>query len=124
LITTLIGARRQPCCPHPVNESTAERRLDPQKLAIVAKRVAKVTITVKDALRREQELKRALEVDKTIDSAERGTASKIDRAAFRKDREAYWKKEAEGNPGKYSEADLPRMRKGRTPIGTDGTTSP
>jgi hypothetical protein len=32
----------------------------PQKLAIVAKRVAKVTITVKDALRREQELKRAL----------------------------------------------------------------
>lgn len=46
--------------------------------------------------------------------------SQIDREAFRKVREAYWKEEAQRNPGKYSPEDLARMRKGRAPIGPDG----
>jgi hypothetical protein len=53
----------------------------PQKLAIVAKRVAKVTVTVKDALRREQELKRALEVDKTVNGSLVEKAAAIRNAA-------------------------------------------
>ena len=35
-------------------------------------------------------------------------------------RPEYWKKEAQDNPGKYSESDLERMRQGRPPIGSDG----
>jgi RHS repeat-associated protein len=46
--------------------------------------------------------------------------SKIDRAQFRKDREAYWRNEATTNRGKYSQDDLARMRQGRAPIGPDG----
>jgi RHS repeat-associated protein len=47
-------------------------------------------------------------------------ASKIDRNAFRSEREAYWKAEAQNNPGKYSADDLARMKDGRAPIGPDG----
>lgn len=46
--------------------------------------------------------------------------SKIDRAAFRAEREAFWKAEAKNNPGKYSAEDLAKMEKGRAPTGADG----
>ncbi len=46
--------------------------------------------------------------------------SKIDRGAFRKEREAFWKAEAQNNPGKYSANDLAKMEKGRAPTGPDG----
>jgi hypothetical protein len=54
------------------------------------------------------------------DAAEKAGASKIDRGAFRKEREAFWKAEAQGNPGGYSADDLERMKEGRPPIGSDG----
>jgi RHS repeat-associated protein len=47
-------------------------------------------------------------------------ASKIDRNAFRAEREAFWKAEAMNNPGKYSADDLAKMQKGRAPTGADG----
>jgi RHS repeat-associated protein len=46
--------------------------------------------------------------------------SRIDRAEFRKVREAYWKKEAATNPSKYSPSDLARMRQGKAAMGSDG----
>lgn len=46
--------------------------------------------------------------------------SQIDRAAFRAEREAFWKAEAKNNPGKYSGNDLAKMKQGRAPIGPDG----
>ena len=47
-------------------------------------------------------------------------ASKIDRNAFRGQREAYWKAEAKNNPGKYGKEDLAKMKKGKAPTGSDG----
>ncbi len=47
-------------------------------------------------------------------------ASKIDRSAFKAEREGYWKAEAQNNPGNYSADDLARMKDGRAPIGPDG----
>jgi RHS repeat-associated protein len=46
--------------------------------------------------------------------------SKIDRATFKAEREAFWKAEAKNNPSKYSEEDLARMKMGRAPKGPDG----
>lgn len=46
--------------------------------------------------------------------------SKIDRAAFKVEREAFWKREAQQRASAYSPADLERMNKGRAPIGPDG----
>jgi RHS repeat-associated protein len=46
--------------------------------------------------------------------------SKIDRAAFKSEREAYWKTEAKNNPSSYNASNLERMNKGRAPIGSDG----
>ena len=46
--------------------------------------------------------------------------SKIDRAAFGKERAAHWKGEAKANPSKYGAEDLARMEKGKAPIGPDG----
>jgi RHS repeat-associated protein len=46
--------------------------------------------------------------------------SKIDRNAFRTEREAFWKNEAKGNASKYSADDLAKMEKGRAPTGNDG----
>src|SRR5207249_1417171 len=48
------------------------------------------------------------------------TASQIDRAAFKLEREAFWKAEAENNAAKYSAEDLEKMRNGRAPTGSDG----
>jgi hypothetical protein len=45
--------------------------------------------------------------------------SKIDRAAFKAERRAFWKAEADRNPGSYSAADLERMNDGLPPIGPD-----
>jgi len=42
------------------------------------------------------------------------------RAAFKIEREAFWKTEAKSNPGKYSTDDLANMTKGRAPTGPDG----
>jgi hypothetical protein len=47
-------------------------------------------------------------------------ASKIDRAAFRAEREAFWKAEAKSSPQKYSAENLARMKKGQAPLGPDG----
>jgi len=47
-------------------------------------------------------------------------ASKIDRAAFKSERAAFWKAEAKANPGKYAEGDLAKMQKGGAPTGPDG----
>jgi RHS repeat-associated protein len=58
--------------------------------------------------------------EKVVERAAKGYTSKIDRAAFKKEREAFWKKEAQANPGKYSPADLARMRQGGAPTGPDG----
>ncbi len=46
--------------------------------------------------------------------------SKIDRAAFRKEREQYWKAEAQQNGGNYGPEDLTKLQKGRAPTGPDG----
>jgi RHS repeat-associated protein len=51
---------------------------------------------------------------------EAANASKIDRAAFRGEREAFWKAEAKNNSGKYSPENLERMKQGKAPIGSDG----
>jgi hypothetical protein len=48
------------------------------------------------------------------------TTSKIDRAAFRMEREAFWKAEAKTNPSKYSADDLAKMENGKAPTGSDG----
>ena len=62
--------------------------------------------------------------DKAVDAAkvasEGRATSKIDRAAFRSEREAYWKAEAQNNASKYGAEDLARMEKGRAPKGQDG----
>ena len=47
-------------------------------------------------------------------------ASKIDRAAFKAEREAFWKSEAKNNPTKYTSNDIDRMNGGKPPIGSDG----
>lgn len=47
-------------------------------------------------------------------------ASQIDRAAFKIEREAFWRAEAKSFPEKYSSEDIARMVKGRAPIGPDG----
>ncbi len=46
--------------------------------------------------------------------------SKIDRAAFKAEREAFWKAEAKNNPQNYTAEDLAKMEKGRAPTGPDG----
>jgi hypothetical protein len=46
--------------------------------------------------------------------------SKIDRNAFKAEREAYWKAEAQNNAGQYSAEDLSKMEAGRAPTGPDG----
>lgn len=46
--------------------------------------------------------------------------SQIDRAAFKAEREAFWRAEAKSNSGKYSADDLAKMEKGRAPTGKDG----
>lgn len=46
--------------------------------------------------------------------------SKIDRAAFAKERKAYWKNEANNNADKYTPADIAKMTRGRAPTGSDG----
>ncbi len=46
--------------------------------------------------------------------------SMIDRAAFAKERAAYWKSEAKNNSDSYGASDLARMGTGRAPIGSDG----
>ncbi|TCV78217.1 RHS repeat-associated core domain-containing protein, partial [Sulfurirhabdus autotrophica] len=47
-------------------------------------------------------------------------ASKIDRGAFKAEREAFWKAEAKNNTQKYNAEDLVRMNNGRAPTGPDG----
>jgi hypothetical protein len=59
-------------------------------------------------------------VDAFLVLANGRSGSKINRAQFRLEREAFWKLEAQANPTKYSEADLARMQQGRAPIGPDG----
>ncbi len=49
-----------------------------------------------------------------------GEKSKIDRNAFRKEREEYWRNEVKNNPDKYSPEDRERMENGKSPIGPDG----
>jgi len=44
-------------------------------------------------------------------------SSQIDRAAFKAEREAFWKAEAKAHPEKYSAEDLAKMQKGRAPTG-------
>lgn len=51
---------------------------------------------------------------------EAANASKIDRTAFRAERETFWKTEAKNNSGKYSPENLERMKEGKPPIGSDG----
>lgn len=55
---------------------------------------------------------------------EAGKASKatsqIDRAAFAKERSAFWKNEASSNSSNYEKSDIARMEKGKPPIGPDG----
>jgi hypothetical protein len=46
--------------------------------------------------------------------------SKIDRNAFRAEREAFWKAEAKNNPGKYGADDMAKMQRGRPATGPDG----
>jgi len=46
--------------------------------------------------------------------------SKIDREAFGKQRESFWKGEAEKAPQKYSADNLKRMKEGKAPMGKDG----
>ena len=46
--------------------------------------------------------------------------SKIDRKEDRREREKYWKEQAEKNPGEYAPDDLERMKKGGAPKGSDG----
>jgi RHS repeat-associated protein len=46
--------------------------------------------------------------------------SKIDRKAFRAQRENFWKAEAQNNPAAYSQDNLQRMLDGKAPIGPDG----
>jgi hypothetical protein len=48
------------------------------------------------------------------------SASKIDRDSFAKQRQQYWKSEAEKSPSKYSPANLEKMKKGSAPVGSDG----
>jgi len=57
---------------------------------------------------------------KTAAEKEAANASKIDRAAFRTEREQFWKNEAKNNPGQYSPENLERMKQGKAPIGPDG----
>jgi len=47
-------------------------------------------------------------------------SSKIDRKAFRAQREEFWKNEAQQNPDGYSKEDLQRMLGGKAPTGSDG----
>jgi RHS repeat-associated protein len=55
------------------------------------------------------------------DAAQRNNrTSQVDRAAFRSEREAYWKAEAEANPGNYTPENLERMKAGKAPVGADG----
>jgi RHS repeat-associated protein len=63
-----------------------------------------------------------LDNDKSTDVAGRTqqVGSRIDRAEFRKQREAFWKSEAARNAGHYTQENLDRMRNGRAPLGTDG----
>jgi RHS repeat-associated protein len=56
----------------------------------------------------------------TAGRAAQGYVSKIDRNAFRKERETFWKQEATTNSGKYTQEDLERMRRGKAPTGPDG----
>jgi len=62
---------------------------------------------------------KAVKEAKELSSVGKAT-SKIDRAAFKSERNAFWKTEAKANPGKYSEEDLAKMQKGGAPIGPDG----
>src|SRR5690606_11336961 len=58
--------------------------------------------------------------DEVRSSTKAREPSKIDRAAFKKEREAYWKAEAKTSGGNYSPEDLAKMEKGRAPKGADG----
>jgi len=68
----------------------------------------------------------SIEVNLLVKTIEHSTCkctkpkSQIDRNAFKKEREAYWKNEAQSNPSQYSEENLERMRQGKPPIGSDG----
>jgi len=64
--------------------------------------------------------KAATQVAKDVVKGGAKKTSKIDRVAFKKEREAFWKKEAKDNPGNYSPNNLKRMKQGKAPIGSDG----
>jgi RHS repeat-associated protein len=83
--------------------------------------VLKAARTIERAAEGLQVAERAAEGAKAVQAEEKlRQASKIDRAAFRTEREAYWKAEAKSNPGKYSAEDLAKMKRGRAPGGSDG----
>jgi len=66
-------------------------------------------------------IKMARAADKGLDAIKASKkTSKIDRAVFKKEREAFWKTEAKTNPGKYGSENLAKMKKGRSPTGSDG----
>ena len=54
-----------------------------------------------------------------VEKAAKG-ASKIDRVAFRTERQAFWKTEAKSESSRFSADDLARMEKGKAPKGSDG----
>ncbi len=58
--------------------------------------------------------------DYSQDKGKEKANSQIDRAKFKKEREAYWKSEAEENSAQYRPEELARMREGKPPISHDG----
>ena len=82
---------------------------------IAGKVLKEATISVKVG---EEALSDSAKVADVLGNAK--AVSQIDRAAFAKERAAFWKQEAQDNGSKYSDANIGRMEKGKPPIGPDG----
>lgn len=98
--------------------------IDP--LGLVSEEAQKGCEAYCDSQGEEVESCTSIEVNLIVKKVERSscictkTKSQIDRNAFKKERETYWKNEAQNNPSQYSEENLERMANGKPPIGSDG----
>lgn len=93
-----------------------------ETVSIYAKRTGEVLLTVALAYASYKVYQYA-NADPPVPSANTGRRpSQIDRSAFDRQRESYWREQAERNPGQFgaNPENLSRMRAGRAPIGGDG----
>jgi hypothetical protein len=87
----------------------------------IARGIGKAFSSAREALGRFGKVEKTTEpIVNAASPAVKRSGSQIDRAAFRSQRETFWKNEAKSNRTNYSEDNLKRMDQGKAPTGQDG----